>query len=85
LLLFLGGGGVYDMISDCLLSTQVLQGVRVVKYYNWEASFEKRLAEAREEEVALIKRLATVNAFNSALMTTVPMLMLIAMVIRRFS
>eukprot|EP00613_Pedinella_sp_CCMP2098_P078228 CAMPEP_0171937264 /NCGR_PEP_ID=MMETSP0993-20121228/34464_1 /TAXON_ID=483369 /ORGANISM="non described non described, Strain CCMP2098" /LENGTH=1150 /DNA_ID=CAMNT_0012578599 /DNA_START=238 /DNA_END=3686 /DNA_ORIENTATION=+ len=63
------------------LVNEVLQGVRVVKYYNWEASFESRLSQARAEEVALIKRLATLNALNSALMTTVPMLMLIAMLV----
>lgn len=37
--------------------------------------------EARAEELQLIKKLASINAFNSALMTTVPMLMLIAMLI----
>jgi ABC-type multidrug transport system fused ATPase/permease subunit len=67
------------------LVNEVLQGVRVVKYYNWEDSFEKRLADARAEEVKLIKKLARINAFNSALMMTVPMLMLIAMLITIFA
>jgi ABC-type multidrug transport system fused ATPase/permease subunit len=67
------------------LVNEVLQGVRVVKYYNWEGSFEKRLADARAEEVKLIKQLARINAFNSALMMAVPMLMLIAMLLTFFS
>ena len=66
------------------LVNEVLQGVRVVKYYNWEGSFEKRLADARAEEVKLIKQLARINAFNSALMMAVPTLMLIAMLLTFF-
>ena len=89
------------------LVNEVLQGIRVVKFYNWEQSFVQRLSEARKArgvphsaffilffggcfayeyqkemfhsfhinllkvELQLIKRLAQINALNSALMTTV--------------
>jgi ATP-binding cassette, subfamily C (CFTR/MRP), member 1 len=33
------------------LVNEVLQGIRVVKYYNWEESFEKRLEEIRKVRV----------------------------------
>ena len=61
------------------LVNEVLQGIRVVKYYAWERAFEERLLAARKQELALIKNLAQVNALSSTLNATVPMLMLIAM------
>jgi len=63
------------------LVNEVLQGIRVCKYYNWEGAFEKRLMEARAIEVKLLKRLAQVQALNNTLMNATPMLMLVTLIL----
>ena len=39
---------------------QVLQGIRLVKFYAWEAFYAHRIGKLREDEVAKIRRIAYV-------------------------
>ena len=38
------------------LVNELLSGIRVVKFYGWETAFQKRITEAREKELQIIKR-----------------------------
>ncbi|EQC35360.1 hypothetical protein SDRG_07072 [Saprolegnia diclina VS20] len=50
------------------LTNEVLQGIRVVKLYAWEASLEAQLAEIRLRELAFLKSYQTRRTFNTVLM-----------------
>lgn len=54
-----------DQISDvfCLkLMTEILFGIRVLKYYNWEEHFTQKIAEARKKELHHLKVLKYLDA-----------------------
>ncbi|KDO23428.1 hypothetical protein SPRG_11521 [Saprolegnia parasitica CBS 223.65] len=50
------------------LTNEVLQGIRVVKLYAWEASLQAQLAEIRLRELAFLKSYQTRRTFNTVLM-----------------
>ena len=43
---------VKDERSNCM--DEVLQGIRIIKYFAWEASFVTKISEIRAREVALL-------------------------------
>ena len=53
---------------------EVIQGIRVVKYYAWEKPFLKVISDAREEELKIIRKFIVVKAVNFALLLFVPLL-----------
>ncbi|KAG0025021.1 hypothetical protein BGZ82_010268, partial [Podila clonocystis] len=54
------------------LSTEVLQGVRVIKFFAWEPSFLKKLADIREHELGHVKHILRTRGFVTATAAPVP-------------
>ncbi|KAI1429461.1 ABC transporter family protein [Xylaria sp. FL1777] len=60
--------GLINKITDqrVALTQEILQSVRFVKYFGWEAAFLKRLGEVRDREIHGIQVLLSIrNAINS--------------------
>lgn len=53
---------------------EVLQGIRVIKYFAWEKPFLGKISQLREEEVKLVKKIAYVKAVNFAISILSPVL-----------
>lgn len=49
------------------LTTEVLQGIRLIKFCAWEAFYANRIGALREKEVTKIRHIARVSAFESDL------------------
>ncbi|KAF9983598.1 hypothetical protein BGZ75_004919 [Mortierella antarctica] len=52
--------------SRIRLSTEILQGVRVIKFFAWENSFLKKLAEIRVQELSFVGRILRTRGFITA-------------------
>ncbi|KAG5177321.1 P-loop containing nucleoside triphosphate hydrolase protein [Tribonema minus] len=57
------------------LVNEVLQGIKIVKYYAWEAPFAERLTALREVELQSIKRFAFASAYSLVLLVATPFVM----------
>ncbi|OQR86838.1 canalicular multispecific organic anion transporter [Achlya hypogyna] len=81
---YVSGMKVGDVRRDLLkvqaervkLTNEVLQGIRVVKLYAWEASLQAQLAEIRLRELALLKSYQMRRTFNTVLMYIGPVISL---------
>ncbi|KAF8915697.1 multidrug resistance-associated ABC transporter [Mucidula mucida] len=60
--------------SRVRLTTEVLQGVRLIKLYAWEAFYSHQVGFFRAREVSILKRAATVRSALISLVTFVPIL-----------
>ncbi|OQR86839.1 canalicular multispecific organic anion transporter, partial [Achlya hypogyna] len=58
------------------LTNEVLQGIRVVKLYAWEASLQAQLATIRDAELALLKAYQTRRTFNTVILYIAPVISL---------
>nr|CAD7445720.1 unnamed protein product [Timema bartmani] len=56
------------------LINEVLNGIRVLKLYAWEPSYEKELRDIRKKEVNILKKAAYFNAATSFTWTCAPFL-----------
>ncbi|XP_069125383.1 multidrug resistance-associated protein 1-like [Argopecten irradians] len=56
------------------LMNEVLNGIKVLKLYAWEKSFEKQVLNIRNKELQVLKRMAYLNAAVSFTWTTAPFL-----------
>ena len=54
------------------LTQEILNGIRVIKFYAWESSFLKRLSDLRDKEISLIRMLSYARAAVNAIITSVP-------------
>ncbi|PCH38966.1 ATP-dependent bile acid permease [Wolfiporia cocos MD-104 SS10] len=54
--------------------TEVLQGIRLIKYYAWEDFFAHQISEVREKEVSRVRRLGFARANLISVVTVIPML-----------
>ena len=51
------------MLFSCFqLMTEVLFGIRVIKFYNWEAHFAEKIAERRRLELSHLKAIKYLDA-----------------------
>lgn len=57
---------------------EVLQGIRVIKYFAWERSFEEKVAEARTVEIEAIRAGAKIRASTVFLWTSSPVIVSVA-------
>ncbi|GFR66633.1 LOW QUALITY PROTEIN: multidrug resistance-associated protein 1 [Elysia marginata] len=48
------------------MTSEVLSGIKVLKLYAWEESFQSRIMEIRHQEVLVLTKLAWINAFEFA-------------------
>jgi len=54
--------------------TEVLQGIRLIKYYAWEEFFARQIAEIRENEVSRVRRFGFARANLISAVTVIPTL-----------
>ncbi|EQC35361.1 hypothetical protein SDRG_07073 [Saprolegnia diclina VS20] len=81
---FVSGRKVGEVRRDILkvqaervkLTNEVLQGIRVVKLYAWEASLEAQLAAIRDRELVLLKAYQTRRVFNTVVLYIAPVISL---------
>ncbi|XP_055866421.1 multidrug resistance-associated protein 1-like isoform X2 [Biomphalaria glabrata] len=60
------------------LMSEVLSGIKVLKLYAWETSFQKKVEEIRDKELELLKKTAYLNAFSTFCWTTAPYMVTLA-------
>jgi len=60
------------------LITEVINGIRIIKFYAWETSFMKRVLSVREEELGYIWRINKVSAVFGVLLFAAPVLIGVA-------
>ncbi|KAF9124551.1 hypothetical protein BGW39_008121 [Mortierella sp. 14UC] len=60
--------------SRIKLSSEILQGVKVIKFFTWENSFLAKLAAIRVEELALVRRILCNRGLLIATSAAVPIL-----------
>ncbi|KAF9927242.1 hypothetical protein BGZ67_007628 [Mortierella alpina] len=58
--------------SRIRLSTEILQGIKVIKFFAWERSFLAKLAEIRAKELALVGRILITRGFITATSFAIP-------------
>ncbi|KDR24195.1 Multidrug resistance-associated protein 1, partial [Zootermopsis nevadensis] len=56
------------------LMNEVLSGIKVLKLYAWEPSFEQQILKIREKEIAVLKQAAYLNASTSFIWSCAPFL-----------
>ncbi|KAG0034424.1 hypothetical protein BGZ83_004200, partial [Gryganskiella cystojenkinii] len=56
------------------LSTEILQGIKVIKLFAWEDSFLAKLAKVRSEELSHVSRLLKTRGFITATSAAIPVL-----------
>ncbi|PVD27664.1 hypothetical protein C0Q70_12831 [Pomacea canaliculata] len=64
--------------SRLRLMNDLLSGIRVVKMYAWEPSFEKRITDLRSEETKVLLRMAYLNMFMGVCCYFAPFLVTLA-------
>ena len=47
---------------SCLFSLQVMTNIRSVKIFNWEEKFIEKIAAIRDKEVAMLRKIAYLDA-----------------------
>lgn len=57
---------------------EVLQGIRVIKYFAWERPFEEKVAEARKVEIDAVRSGAKIRAYTVFLWTSSPVIVSVA-------
>ena len=60
------------------LMDEILNGIKVLKLYAWERSFENNIKEIRKSEASALIKAAYLNAFTSFLWTSAPFLVALA-------
>ncbi|XP_070201507.1 multidrug resistance-associated protein 1-like isoform X2 [Littorina saxatilis] len=60
------------------LMNEVLGGMKVLKLYAWEQSFEDKVVDIRNKELHVLKKSAYINAFSSFVWTCAPFLVTLA-------
>lgn len=55
--------------------SEAIKGIKLVKLYAWELSFVKRILEARARELAFLRKVAFLQAWNSILVSCLPTLL----------
>ena len=67
-----------DKDRRCKLMDEILNGIKVLKLYAWERSFEAKVNEIRETEAGALIKAAYLNAVTSFLWTSAPFLVALA-------
>lgn len=64
------------------LVNEILNGIRLLKLYAWEPSFEERVVKVRNDEIRVLKQASYLNASTSFILSCTPFL--VSMLIHRF-
>ena len=57
---------------------EILNGIKVLKLYAWEKSFQQKVLDIRKSELSALIKAAYMNAFTSFLWTSAPFLVALA-------
>jgi ABC-type bacteriocin/lantibiotic exporter with double-glycine peptidase domain len=57
---------------------EILDGMKVLKLYAWEPSFEAKVQEIRDEEVTTLKKMSYIGAVQTFLFTAAPFIVAIS-------
>ncbi|XP_069173762.1 ATP-binding cassette sub-family C member 3 isoform X2 [Procambarus clarkii] len=60
------------------MASEIINGIKVLKLYAWEASFAEKAEEVRNKEVSLLKKLAILQTFNSFIFSVTPYMVALA-------
>ncbi|XP_050416423.2 multidrug resistance-associated protein 1 [Patella vulgata] len=60
------------------LMSEVLNGMKVLKLYAWELSFQEKISEIRNQELDILRKSAYLNAFGTFTWTCAPFLVTLA-------
>ncbi|XP_043928090.1 multidrug resistance-associated protein 1-like [Protopterus annectens] len=60
------------------LLNEILQGIKILKLYAWEPSFQSKVLEIREKEIDVLKSSGYLSAFSMLTLTCVPFLVSLA-------
>ncbi|XP_076057951.1 multidrug resistance-associated protein 1-like [Oratosquilla oratoria] len=60
------------------LTNEIISGIKVLKMYAWETSFEERISQIRKEEVRCLKKGAVISALAHFFWLTTPYLIALA-------
>ncbi len=60
------------------LISEVVNGIRVIKFYAWEKSFQSRVEEIRKEEIDTVWRVSKISALFGVLLFAAPVLIGVA-------
>ncbi|KAJ5078871.1 multidrug-resistance like protein 1 isoform i [Anaeramoeba ignava] len=64
--------------SRIKIINELLQGIRVIKFYAWEANFRKKIVDLRNKEISLLKFLLILRMLLVIIFTMLPLLTAIA-------
>lgn len=56
------------------LMREILQAIKIIKYYSWEEAYEKRIREIRTKESSMVIRMLALRNLTNALTMAVPVL-----------
>ena len=56
------------------LINEIIQGIRIIKFFTWEDSYSKRVNEVRKTELVTLKSVAYIQAFSNFAWTSIPLL-----------
>ncbi|TRY85000.1 hypothetical protein DNTS_016183, partial [Danionella cerebrum] len=56
------------------LMSEVLNGIKVLKLYAWEPSFQQKILEIRQRELSILRRTAVLSALSTMAWTSAPFL-----------
>lgn len=76
-------GGIQKQLSKIRdrrvkLSSEVIGGMKVIKFQAWEKEFHERVNAVRDEELAMYRKYIIANCFSSVVYTAVPLLVSIS-------
>lgn len=57
---------------------EILNGIKVLKLYAWEPSFEKKVQDVRDQELKVLRNIAFLNAVSTFFWTSAPFLVCLA-------
>ncbi|KAF5354262.1 hypothetical protein D9756_007067 [Leucocoprinus leucothites] len=66
--------GVQFTDTRIRLTTEVLQGIRLIKFYAWEAFYSHQIAELRRREITAVGKAAVARSLLISLITFIPIL-----------
>ncbi|KAF1329526.1 Abc transporter c family member 2, partial [Globisporangium splendens] len=66
---------LYVVDERVRVTSEALQGIRVMKYYAWEESLARRVEKIREVEVHLYRKFHTYQVLNTAMLLLTPTLL----------
>ncbi|ESO91182.1 hypothetical protein LOTGIDRAFT_153611 [Lottia gigantea] len=60
------------------LTSEVLEGIKVLKLYAWECVFKQKILEMRKQELSILKKIANLNTLSTFVWTCAPYLVTLA-------